>query len=319
MSLFRARIRLEGPLASPLASGMIFGQLCWTLRELKGEAVLIDWLGRPEALWAVSDAFPADWLPRPLLAPRVVAPETNAGDYADRKRLRKHTLISRAGFLRHRRALRDSDLGADILGSPADETHRLARNSIDRHTGRALDSGGLYFRAEVWPRDAGPAAKGDGMVGGPDRDIYVDAPNVDGARLHDVLTHLGEAGFGKSASLGRGRFTVKDVAPDPELETLPGADRLVSLSRGDRTANMADVWCRIEPHFGKAGPRVTLGEGASPFKRPILLTRPGATFARGGEGRFGSWLGSVHPTRPEIGHNALHVAIPFREAAHADV
>jgi CRISPR-associated protein Csm4 len=79
---------------------------------------------------------------------------------------------------------------------------------------------------------------------------------------------------------------------------------------------MADVWCRIEPHFGKAGPRVTLGEGASPFKRPILLTRPGATFTRCGDGRFGAWLTGVHPTRPEIGHNALHVAIPFREAAH---
>ena len=68
----------------------------------------------------------------------------------------------------------------------------------------------------------------------------------------------------------------------------------------------------------RPAPRSTLGEGASAFKRPILLTRPGATFARAGEGRFGEWLvGDVHPTRPEIGHNAFHVAIPFIEAADA--
>ena len=316
MMLFRARIRLEGPLASPLASGMIFGQLCWGVRELESEAALVAWLNAPEALWAVSDAFPADCLPRPLLAARSRPAEVDAGTYSERKALRNHTLMTRTGFLQHRRAMDDAHLGADELCSPADETHRLARNSIDRHTGRALDAGGLYFRTETWPREASPANSGVGGVGGPDRDLYVEAPEGDAGRLRALLAHLGDVGFGKSAGLGRGRFRVLDVSADPDLAALAGADRFVSLSRGDRTANMAEVRCRIEPHFGKAGSRVTLGEGASPFKRPILLTRPGATFARAGEGRFGSWLTGVHPTRPEIGHNAIHLAIPFSEAPH---
>jgi CRISPR-associated protein Csm4 len=317
MTLFRARIRLEGPIASPLASGMIFGQLCWGLRELEGEATLIAWLSHPESLWAISDAFPAGCLPRPLLAPRLAAPATDAAGYSRGKALRKHALITRSGFLRHRSALRDERLGADILRSPPDNTHRLARNSIDRHTGRALDTGGLYFRDEVWPRETGldsPAADG----AGPDRDLYIEAPDDQAMRMSRLLEHLGQSGFGKSASLGRGRFTLLDLAPDPELADMAGGgNRFVSLSRGVQTANMTDVWRRIEPHFGKAGSGATLGEGASPFKRPILLTRPGATFARAGDGRFGAWLTGVHPTRPEIGHNAFHLAIPFREADHA--
>jgi CRISPR-associated protein Csm4 len=80
---------------------------------------------------------------------------------------------------------------------------------------------------------------------------------------------------------------------------------------------MRDALWRVEPHFGKTGPQLALGAGASPFKRPLLLTRAGATFAPVGEGRFGAWLRDVHPTRPEIGHNAFHVAIPFREAENA--
>lgn len=317
MILFRARIRLDGPLASPLASGMIFGQLCWGLRELEGEAALVAWLNEPESLWAVSDAFPFGCLPRPLRAARAGPGDVDAKTYSDRKTLRKHTLITRAGFLRHRPAMGGADLGEDVLRSPADDTHRLARNSIDRHTGRALDSGGLFFREEVWPREISPTKPAATVAWGPDRDLYIEAPDNQASRLGKLLAHLGEDGFGKSAGLGRGRFKLLDVGPDPELAALAEGDRFMSLSRGDRTANMGDVRCRIEPHFGKAGPRVTLGEGASPFKRPILLTRPGATFVRAGGGRFGSWLTGVHPTRPEIGHNAIHLAIPYSDGPHA--
>ena len=56
--------------------------------------------------------------------------------------------------------------------------------------------------------------------------------------------------------------------------------------------------------------------GASPFKRPVLLTRPGMTFRPRGDGPFGRWLARVHPSRPEIGINGFHVTIPFTEAPH---
>ena len=135
-------------------------------------------------------------------------------------------------------------------------------------------------------------------------------------RLRVLLAHLGRSGFGKAASLGRGRFELVDLAPDPELANLPDANRRLSLSRGIVGPNMRDALWRLEPHFGKTGPQLALG-GASPFKRPLLLTKPGATFTPAGDGRFGAWLGGVHPNRPEIGHNAFHVAIPFTEAHHA--
>jgi len=310
MRLYRAKLRLEGPYASPLASGMIFGQLCWTLRELEGEAALEAWLSEPERLWGVSDAFPADHLPRPLMAPRSDAGAPNS---EDRKALRGRSLVTRAGFLKLRKGLRIQDLGGSVLRAPADERHRVARNSVDRHTGRALDTGGLFFRSEFWPCEAARDADAAGV----DRDLYIEAPDEDLPRIRTLLAHLGRSGFGKAASLGRGRFALLAVSRDDELGQLKGANRRLSLSRGTIGPNMRDALWRVEPHFGKTGPQLALGAGASPFKRPLLLTRAGATFAPVGEGRFGAWLRDVHPTRPEIGHNAFHVAIPFREAENA--
>ncbi len=306
MGLFRARLRLQGPIASPLASGMIFGQLCWAMRESRGEAPLVDWLARPDELWGVSDAFPADCLPRPMLAPRADAKADTPQSVTDRKRLGKMPFVAREGFLRSRDALSGQSLDHTNLREAGDKPHRTARNSVDRHTGRARDEGGLFFRSETWPREDDAA-----------RDLYIEGPLADRERVGELLSHVGGSGFGKSASLGRGRFRVEWVREDTELERMERPTRYLSLSRGTRTASMADVLCRIEPHFGKAGPQLTLGEGASAFKRPMLLTRPGATFTRAGEGRFGEWLTGVHPTRPEIGHNAFHVAIPFAEAPHA--
>jgi CRISPR-associated protein Csm4 len=314
MQLFRARLELEGPLASPLASGMIFGQLCWMLREREGEVALEAWLAEPERLWGVSDAFPAEHLPRPLLAPRS---DAASGWDAERKALRGRALITRAGFQKARGALRIEHLNKDTLRASADQLHRTARNSIDRHTGRARDEGGLFFRPEFWPRAETERDAGHGLAAGFDRDLYIEAPAEDLPRIGDLLAHLGRTGFGKAASLGRGRFKLLKVAPDPELANLPGANRRLSLSRGVLGANMRDALWRLEPHFGKTGPQLALGAGASPFKRPLLLTKPGATFSPAGEGRFGAWLKEVHPTRPEIGHNAFHVAIPFVEASHA--
>jgi len=311
MQLFRARLKLEGPFASPLASGMIFGRLCWMLRELEGEAALETRLETPERLWGLSDAFPADHLPRPILAPAPAA----AAD-PDRKLLRGRTLVTRAGFLKLRKALRSESLDSAVLRSPADRLHRTARNSVHRLTGRARDDGGLFFRPEYWPRDAGKE-DAESIAAGFGRDLYIEAPAEDLPRIDILLKHLGRSGFGKAASLGRGRFSVEWVKPDPELATLSGATRRLSLSRGTITANMTDALWRLEPHFGKAGPQLSAGAGASPFKRPLLLTRAGATFTPKDERRFGAWLTDVHPTRPEIGHNAFHVAIPFIEADHA--
>jgi CRISPR-associated protein Csm4 len=299
VALFRLRLKLQGPVVTPFASGTLFGMVCLALAEHEGEAALRDWLGVPERLWAFSDVLPAGLLPRPLVAP-VRALEGQ--DTAILKAARRHRFITREGFLEVRNTLTARALEPH-LRSVHVKTVRLAHNTIDRASGSTPDRGGLFFVDEDWSWGLGP-----------DRDMYVEADDSERAQIEALLCSVGDRGFGRKAGLGRGRFSVVSVDLDRELEEGP-LDRLMSLSRGAVTPGMGDVRARLAPHFGKAGPEIAVGQGASPFKRPLLLTEPGATFVPGSSGRHGAWLTGVHPTRPEIGHNAFHVTVGFREAA----
>jgi CRISPR-associated protein Csm4 len=298
VALFRLRLKLQGPVVTPFASGTLFGMVCLALAEREGEGALRDWLGLPERLWGFSDVFPAGLLPRPLVA-AMRAPEGQ--DTATLKASRRHRFVTREGFLEARNTLSACTLEPH-LRSAATKTVRLAHNTIDRMTASTPDQGGLFFVDEDWSWGSEP-----------DRDLYVEAEEREAHQVEALLGSVGDRGFGRKAGLGRGRFQVVSIDREITLEGGP-RDHLMSLSRGAVTPGMGDVRARLAPHFGKAGSHIAVGEGASPFKRPLLLTEPGATFVPENSGRHGAWLTGVHPTRPEIGHNAFHVAVGFREA-----
>jgi CRISPR-associated protein Csm4 len=148
---------------------------------------------------------------------------------------------------------------------------------------------------------------------GPMRDLYIDASESARADIMRLLSALGEIGYGRDANFGRGRWTVESVEPDVELATGPNG-RLVSLSHGSAEPDIDGLRCRLATHYGRAGPGVAVRDGISPFKKPLLLLQPGATFNGAAGRRYGSLIHGVHPDRPEIVHNAFHVVIPFAEA-----
>ena len=321
MALFRVSLRLTAPLGTELVSGTLFGQLCWMLRERSGEAALVAWLGEAERLWALSDGFPAGLLPRPMIAPGPPDPDPDPKMADKRKDEKKKGHIRRDGFLAVRGALSAAAMAPHLV-RVADRVARFAHNSIDRRTGSTPETAGLHFVDEDWsfapPSDARAQPLSEGTVEpGGERDIYVRAPDDAAVDIAALFTDLGENGFGRDASLGRGRWSDVSVVRDAAMEATPdgaGPLRLVSLSRGSAETLNA-LRCKLVAHYGKAGPQVAVGAGVSPFKKPLLLTAPGATFAGDPQARHGAILTHVHPDRPEIVHNALHVVIACREAA----
>lgn len=300
MELLRATLRLTSPLGSELIGPTLFGRLCWLVLEGEGQPALERFLD-PGRMWRLSDAFPHGLLPRPLVRPRPLGDR----DPTDLKEIKKRPFVRREAWLARRREWdeRALDRDRDLAKAPSLPMRR-AHNVVDRRGRGTLETGGLFFLGEDWRFAREETAR---------LDLYVetdDAPAIVERRLSD----LGAEGFGRDASTGRGRWTVEAVAPDPELARGPADGRRMSVSRGalDPSSMREALW-KLVPHFGKAGPQVT-GAGASPFKRPTLLTMPGLTFRPDGAGPWGRWIDGIHPERREIGLNAFHVTIPFAEA-----
>ena len=302
MSLFRATLKLESALGTPLAGPTLFGQLCWIKHEMKGEAELETWLSNEDNLWKISDGFPHGYLPKPLVHPDF-SRQKNL-ETKDLKTRKKCIYVRRNVWLDHRDNWDEYTLVIENFIKEPVLSHRLAHNTIDRHGRGTVEEGGLFFLDEDWRF----AKQGFNKI-----DIYIEASQKDKDEIWELLTLLGNYGFGRDASTGRGRWQVEDIVEDMELASGTG-QRLMSLSRGVLTPEtMHNALWQIVPHFGRTGPQLSL-TGISAFKRPVLLTRPGTSFSKGKSGAFGKILKNIHPDRKEIVLNGLHIAIPFSEA-----
>ena len=314
MELRRFRLRLDAlsPFATPPSSGTLFGHLLWAKRAREGREALRAWLRRlPEEPVALSDLLPAEHLPRPLLAPALLAGE-------DAKTLKNRRYLSLSAWCRLRPAADAKTLDSLLREAKTDPPFlapaRVPHNRIDRASGKTPEAGGggLWFAEESWPK---PKHAGSRQV---EADLYVRSA-LPAHTLESLLTHVGDTGFGADAGLGRGRFRVEGSEVADWLDDAPrgtGEARRFSLSQGVVTGNMeAPRWRRFVL-FGKLG-REMVAEGKRPWKLPLVLAEAGATFAAQGPGPFGAWVTGLHqdddPADP-IGHNAWHLAIPYTEA-----
>lgn len=306
MALYVVKIRFTGPCITPMLSGTLFGHLCWAMRHLEGEAALVAFLQEIEQRpLLLSDALPAGCLPAPVLparlqkAPPPLQSRQDLDQAEQQKRQRKQEWIGVEDWLAARENLDEETLMPRTRSVKQDwEVVRVAHNTIDRLRGTTPSSGGLYFVDEHWPA-LGPECHAE---------VHVDG-QIERQRLADLFAFVGEHGFGRDATLGRGRFQAT-VEPGREELFAAEGNRRMSLSHGVLSENMAEPRYRLRMLFGKVGSWYA-SEGA-PFKHPILLLRPGATFRPAGDGPYGRMLKNVHPQRSEVVHHALHLTLPFR-------
>lgn len=326
---FRVRLALQTPFGTRFHSGTIFGHLCWAYlhleRELEqsGLPTFHEWLAglqsgdQPPVL--VSDGFPAGYLPFPLLKPlpeaqtTVVAEEQRNREWLKQleatKKRRKIAWLSVECFCELRSQMSEATIWDRLRehdSSPPVQfiLNRLAHNTINRLTGTTPREGGLYFVDEFWPRASEPGQPAQ-------VDIWIQC-NWQEHVLRRLFCWIGEHGYGRDASTGRGRFSVVSVEPAPSDLFDYAGNRRMSLSHGTLTPNMLDPCYRLETHYGKLGGWLA-SSGGRPFKYPLLLTRPGATFRPGNDGPYGELLTPVHADHSWVVHNAWHLTVPFHE------
>lgn len=310
MVTYRMTVSRRSPVGTPLISGTIWGHLAWAVRYLEGEVAFLQWLDEQAAHpWLLSSHMPVGMIPRPILEP---APRQSASlsleEMNREKRARKIAFIPEAVFLRLRERMSDSGLTQALLESSSGESaldsqavlELKAHNSIDRLTGTTPASGGLFFEEVAFPAENSRCQ------------LFLQAPAPCKQRLRELFSFVGESGFGSNASTGRGYLGFA-IEEEPVLFT-GGGERAMSLSHGVLSSNMAKARYRQHVHFGKLGGDYARGP-FSPFKYPVLMMRPGATFGLLGEGPFGSLLEGVHHDQSlaRVRHHAFHLPLRFSE------
>lgn len=312
MNAYRVRLTLRAPLGTPMISGTLWGHLAWAVRYLRGGKGLVSWLDRQKKEpWLISSVMPYGMLPRPLLRERRrEARNQSLAEMQQVKRARKVAWIPEAVFCKLRDGLSAEALSREMVvfmesqkaGAAqglVEETLR-PHNRINRCSGTTPEAGGLHFEEVVSP----------GL--NEDWQIFVAAPKLCGDELDELFRFVGTQGFGANASTGNGGFEVQ--VEETDLFATAGP-RAMSLSHGVLVKEaMVDARYKQHVHFGKLGGDFAKG-AYSPFKYPILMAQPGATFTPRGEGPFGRILEGVHhdPKLRQVCHYAVHLPLFFTE------
>ena len=277
MRTFKAVITPRSAFGTPLLGDTLFGQLCWVLRNRLGEAQLVELLqgyttGQP--FLVVSDAFPAGYLPRPALPSHLfVTPKD-----AERKALKKRAWLPLTQFHEPVTAwLQRCQPASEIPGGEV-HAHPQPHNRINRLTNTTGADHAPYSLNQLWhgQRYAAPPTTPVPEV---IWDTYwvLDETRLDAATLQQALQDLGAWGFGRDASIGLGKFAVREFVPF-ELPMQAHANAWLTLAP---CAPQGLAWqaerCFYQPftRFGRHGDLgVHLG---NPFKTPVLLASTAAS------------------------------------------
>lgn len=287
MTTFRFTLELHTAFGTPLSGDTLFGQLCWTAREHLGKAELEKLLagytdGRP---WlVVSDGFPSGFLPKPAIPASLVG--GNSVNMARQRKAEKarHWIplaeIGKPLPLMLAAAVNDSEAYGNS-GKPVEAPQ--SHNTLNRLTGTTGEEGfAPYTQPQIF------FARGQLI----DIHVVLDEARMSLETLQTLLQAVGSHGFGRDASIGLGKFTVKNVAganvvganlfarsnefeptgefePTAYLTLAPCAPQNQGFD-GDRS-----YW-RVITRFGRHGNLHGISE--KPFKNPVLLAATGAVF-----------------------------------------
>ena len=312
MTLYRAVLAPESPLASPLHSDTLFGAFCWAWvrrfgRESLEENLIFPSLaGSPPLIF--SNVFPHEAFPLPLgcydLDNRfetVLDKGERRKRYQEGKKLKSARYIAWDAFDRIRRGEWRGFTSELVQG--AGETVTTLHNTVSRESGtveKLEDSGSLFGldRQYFTPSDR--------------FDCYL-LSNLSMDTLRDILTLTLTLGVGADKSTGCGVCRLESLIAVPELLLpLEGANAVLMLSnflpaREDPT----EGWYQTFPKYPKLD--LELAAGEYPFKKPLLFLKAGSLFRTPSpKSWYGRCISNVAAVELTVIVNGCSIALPFR-------
>lgn len=315
MPLIRATLKPMGFFHTPIRGDTLFGQLCWALRYRAGEARLKELLsgyceGQP---WlAVSDAFPAGHLPRPQAPAAWLGFSTDdpSGRKAARGKVWMPLAESHRPLYEWSEFLRSDD--ALVEGQQSWQVQRSRmHNSLNRLTMSTGAGAGFapYQRTETWwHRQAA-------------LNIYLwHDERTDAQELAELLADVGHFGYGKEASSGAGKYSLKEVEPvtdwprfSGETPRAPCGVTLAPCAPQKASCQPEHSFYRTFVRFGRHGDQAV--HAGVPFKNPVLMADTGALLSpvqslRADFPLLGQGLGGVSRVLPETVQQGYAIVYP---------
>jgi CRISPR-associated protein Csm4 len=325
---YTIQIRLQSPIITPFQSDTIFGHICWAIRFLPWKEEKEDRLaafltrfdteGGPPLL--VSDGFPKGYLPKPILLPikhealeEIMGRENRIGNSFRIKTIKRMPLLPKETFKALQmnmmtpaaifRASKDSYENIDQLKT-GQETVMVQHNTVNRISGRV--EAGLYTQEETFFREENARY-----------DVYLRTNYFNPEELIRIFRFIGEGGFGRDKSNGKGQFTVEvEEGTDIPESSQPNAFMTLSSympSKNDPTRghySLIHKFGKLGGLYAKATPEVY----GNPFKVPLIMFSAGSTFYDPDyvPGKtYGSLLENVHKN-PDIRHYGYAFPVGIR-------
>lgn len=264
MKLYRIDIEPTGGFYTPLKGDTLFGTLCWAVAERFGEQRLTELLtGYTEnkPFCVVSDAFPAGCLPKPVL-PFPYFKQANDKAEPDAKERKK---FKKREWLPVGKAALPTDEMAKYFTESAFMQKRLkTANRINPETNHA--DGGMYSAYMT------EEIRYTGML-----NVYaiIDESRISAADVKILFEQIGQAGFGKKASSGGGKFSVSNMSAVSFENSNPTAFMtLAPCVPAPDTFDASKSFYKTFVRFGRHGNMAALSE--NPFKQPVMTMDTGA-------------------------------------------
>lgn len=262
-------IKPQTAFASPIVGAMLFGHVCWGIRESCGDAHLSDLLeGYCEGLPFIvcSDAFPHGFLPLPAYPlAHWIRPESTSKEMKRKKWLPvtqwPHPIANWYKEAKSDKEVLQTNSPGESFVLRGAQMH----NSINRMTGTT--STGMFAPYQSETLEYHPS----GLL-----DIYIDFDDqrISAETIAHTLSTIGLIGFGRDASIGLGKFTVENSS---EINNEITSKTVMTLSASVLDSNALDstkTYYAVQTYFGRHGNLRAVGE--SPFKRPVLMASTGA-------------------------------------------
>lgn len=281
-------ITFTSSLGSKLQSDTIFGHICWAWRYIKSENDLRIFLNTydeasiPPLL--VSNGFPLDYLPKPILPP-VTQEEIQATVKDDRieashkiATIKKLDIIPNVileGFIRNPITppalfLAIYDKYKPVMKAmEGRQIVMVQHNTIDRIKG-SVREGGLYAQEDTFFEPGSDSFQ-----------MYLRTNYFSEKDLNSIFKYISIEGFGRDGSTGKGHFdfTLNKSINLPESEN-PNA--FMTLSSYIPTADdPVKGFYQIVHKYGKLGGHYAKGVAEvqnNPFKVPLIMFSAGSTF-----------------------------------------